>query len=295
MKRNKRHFVRNKSAGRRLLLILAAALFLLLYQYIDQPIGRAAVNGELSVHFIDVGQGDAALILSGGEAMLIDTGIYEGAQELIDYIHAQGVQKLTYAVATHPHSDHIGAMDEVITKFPIESFLKTEAVNDNKPYRYMMEELADKKTNVINPQPGDSYQLGQAQFTVLAPLSMDYGSNLNNSSIVIRLDYGDTSFLFTGDAEIEEELDLVENGIAPADVLKVGHHGSETSSSNTFLDAVRPACAVISCGKDNRYGHPDAEVLKRLEERNVEILRTDEKGSIVFHSDGKELSWSGDH
>lgn len=295
MKRNKRHFVRNKSAGRRLLLILAAALFLLLYQYIDQPIGRAAVNGELSVHFIDVGQGDAALILSDGEAMLIDTGIYEGAQELIDYIHAQGVQKLTYAVATHPHSDHIGAMDEVITKFPIESFLKTEAVNDNKPYRYMMEELADKKTNVINPQPGDSYQLGQAQFTVLAPLSMDYGSNLNNSSIVIRLDYGDTSFLFTGDAEIEEELDLVENGIAPADVLKVGHHGSETSSSNTFLDAVRPACAVISCGKDNRYGHPDAEVLKRLEERNVEILRTDEKGSIVFHSDGKELSWSGDH
>lgn len=295
MKRNKRHFVRNKSAGRRLLLILAAALFLLLYQYIDQPIGRAAVNGELSVHFIDVGQGDAALILSDGEAMLIDTGIYEGAQELIDYIHAQGVQKLTCAVATHPHSDHIGAMDEVITKFPIESFLKTEAVNDNKPYRYMMEELADKKTNVINPQPGDSYQLGQAQFTVLAPLSMDYGSNLNNSSIVIRLDYGDTSFLFTGDAEIEEELDLVENGIAPADVLKVGHHGSETSSSNTFLDAVRPACAVISCGKDNRYGHPDAEVLKRLEERNVEILRTDEKGSIVFHSDGKELSWSGDH
>lgn len=295
MKRNKRHFVRNKSAGRRLLLILAAALFLLLYQYIDQPIGRAAVNGELSVHFIDVGQGDAALILSDGEAMLIDTGIYEGAQELIDYIHAQGVQKLTYAVATHPHSDHMGAMDEVITKFPIESFLKTEAVNDNKPYRYMMEELADKKTNVINPQPGDSYQLGQAQFTVLAPLSMDYGSNLNNSSIVIRLDYGDTSFLFTGDAEIEEELDLVENGIAPADVLKVGHHGSETSSSNTFLDAVRPACAVISCGKDNRYGHPDAEVLKRLEERNVEILRTDEKGSIVFHSDGKELSWSGGH
>lgn len=295
MKRNKRHFVRNKSAGRRLLLILAAALFLLLYQYIDQPIGRAAVNGELSVHFIDVGQGDAALILSDGEAMLIDTGIYEGAQELIDYIHAQGVQKLTYAVATHPHNDHIGAMDEVITKFPIESFLKTEAVNDNKPYRYMMEELADKKTNVINPQPGDSYQLGQAQFTVLAPLSMDYGSNLNNSSIVIRLDYGDTSFLFTGDAEIEEELDLVENGIAPADVLKVGHHGSETSSSNTFLDAVRPACAVISCGRNNRYGHPDAEVLKRLEERNVEILRTDEKGSIVFHSDGKELSWSGDH
>lgn len=295
MKRNKRHFVRNKSAGRRLLLILAAALFLLLYRYIDQPIGRAAVNGELSVHFIDVGQGDAVLILSDGEAMLIDTGIYEGAQELIDYIHAQGVQKLTCAVATHPHSDHIGAMDEVITKFPIESFLKTEAVNDNKPYRYMMEELADKKTNVINPQPGDSYQLGQAQFTVLAPLSMDYGSNLNNSSIVIRLDYGDTSFLFTGDAEIEEELDLVENGIAPADVLKVGHHGSETSSSNTFLDAVRPACAVISCGKDNRYGHPDAEVLKRLEERNVEILRTDEKGSIVFHSDGKELSWSGDH
>lgn len=295
MKRNKRHFVRNKCAGRRLLLILAAALFLLLYQYIDQPIGRAAVNGELSVHFIDVGQGDAALILSDGEAMLIDTGIYEGAQELIDYIHAQGVQKLTYAVATHPHSDHIGAMDEVITKFPIESFLKTEAVNDNKPYRYMMEELADKKTNVINPQSGDSYQLGQAQFTVLAPLSMDYGSNLNNSSIVIRLDYGDTSFLFTGDAEIEEELDLVENGIAPADVLKVGHHGSETSSSNTFLDAVRPACAVISCGRGNRYGHPDAEVLKRLEEREVEILRTDEKGSIVFHSDGKELSWSGDH
>lgn len=295
MKRGKRNFIRNKSAGRRLLLILAAALFLLLYQYIDQPIGRAAVNGELSVHFIDVGQGDAALILSDGEAMLIDTGVYEGAQELIDYIHTQGVQELTYAVATHPHSDHMGAMDEVIAAFPMDGFLKTDAVNDNKPYRYMMEALADKKTNVINPQPGDSYQLGQAQFTVLAPLSMDYGSNLNNSSIVIRLEYGDTSFLFTGDAEIEEELDLVENDIAPADVLKVGHHGSETSSSNTFLDAVRPACAVISCGKDNRYGHPDAEVLKRLEERNVEILRTDEKGSIVFRSDGKELSWSGDH
>lgn len=274
-------------------MILAAALFLLLYRYIDQPIGRAAVNGELSVHFIDVGQGDAALILSDGEAMLIDTGVYEGAQDLIDYIHAQGVQELTYAVATHPHSDHIGAMDEVIATFPIESFLKTEAVNDNKPYRYMMEELTDKKTNVINPQPGESYQLGQAQFTVLAPLSMDYGSNLNNSSIVIRLDYGDNSFLFTGDAEIEEELDLVENGIAPADVLKVGHHGSETSSSNTFLDAVRPASAVISCGRNNRYGHPDAEVVKRLEERNVEILRTDEKGSIVFRSDGKELSWTG--
>lgn len=245
-------------------------------------------SGELKVHFIDVGQADAILIEQDHQYMLIDAGNNNDSDLVVDYLKEQNVEKLQYMIGTHPHEDHIGGSDAVIDNFDIDQIFMPKVVNTTKTFKDVITAIKNKNLTITTPKVGESYKLGDAEWTILAPNSKEY-EELNDYSIVIRLVFGRSSFMFMGDAERiseEEILDHKDVEIA-SDVLKVGHHGSSSSTSEEFLEAVNPQYAVISAGKDNQYGHPHEEIITRLLEKNIEILRTDESGTIIFTADGK--------
>lgn len=246
---------------------------------------------DLSVHFIDVGQGDATLIMCDSHAMLIDTGDNTKGTTLQLYLNKQGVSKLDYLVLTHPDADHIGGADVIITKFDIDNIFMSDYAEDTKTYKEVLDALKQKNESWSMPAVGDTYALGDAAFTILAPL--DTYSTTNDSSIVLMITHGKNKFLFTGDCSEHAEDDLVaDRQSLSADVYQVGHHGSRYSSSQDLMDAVSPTYAVISCGEDNSYGHPSAEVLNRFRAMGIRVFRTDEQGSIVATSDGTEITWN---
>lgn len=248
-------------------------------------------ESELAVHFLDIGQGDAALIACDGEYMLIDAGDNDKGTAVQNYLTKQGVTKLKYVIGTHPDADHIGGLDVILYKFECETVMMPDIANDTATYRDVIDTMHTKGYENTLPRVGDSYTLGSAEFTILGPEKIY--SDTNNSSIVLRLTHGNNSFLFMGDAKEEAETDILNGDImVDADVLKVGHHGSRTASSKEFLQAVSPAYAVISCAEDNSYGHPHAETLNNLRALGVQVFRTDEQGTIVVTSDGKELEWN---
>lgn len=246
---------------------------------------------EMEVHFLDVGQGDATLILCGTEAMLIDAGDDSQGTNVQNYLQKQGVETLKYVICTHPDEDHIGGMDVILYKFDCETVFMTEEEKDTDIYRDVADSMARKGYRRTLPVPGQQYQLGDAVFTILGPASMD--SDSNNNSIAILLAHGEDAFLFTGDAEEGEEAALLASGLPlDADVYKAGHHGSRTSSSRELLEAVSPTCAVISCGEGNSYGHPHGDTLDNLRAMGASVYRTDEQGTIVATSSGKGITWN---
>nr|PZN07835.1 MAG: MBL fold metallo-hydrolase [Caldicoprobacter oshimai] len=247
------------------------------------------INDGLTVHFIDVGQADSILITMKDAAMLIDAGNNADSQLVVDYIKDRGITTLDYVVATHPHEDHIGGMDAVINAFEVKSIIMPRVESTTKTFEDVLEAISNKGLKVTPPVPGTKYPLGEAEFTILAPNSASY-EDTNDYSVVIKLQYGATSFLFTGDAGFESEEEMLEKGYdLRADLLKVAHHGSRYSTSMEFLEAVQPKIAVISVGKDNDYGHPAPETLQRLRQAGAEIYRTDESGTIIATSDGKAI------
>lgn len=251
------------------------------------------VNGSFQVHYIDVGQGDATLITCNDKAMLIDAGENDQGTKIQNYLQKQGITKLDYVIGTHPDSDHIGGLDVIIYKFDCATILLPDYQKDTKTYDDVINTMKNKNYNNTLPNVGDTFQLSDATFTIVAPNNYSYGDTTNNYSIGIILKYGDNSFLFTGDAENEAEEDIVANGIdISADVYQVGHHGSSSSSTELLLDAVNPEYAVISCGEENIYGHPQAEVLNHFRERGIKVFRTDEQGTIVATSDGKNITFN---
>ncbi len=256
--------------------------------------GSAAQNGDgenLTVHFIDVGQGDATLITLGEHAMLIDAGNNDMGTTVQLYLKKQGVKKLDYVIGTHPDADHIGGLDVILTKFDCERVIMPEIERENTTYREVTEAMKYRRYEKTLPATGETYSFGTATFTVVSAEG-DYGEEYNNYSVGIRLSYGDTAFLFVGDAEKAAEDAMLEAGISlKADVLKVGHHGSSDSTSEAFLAAVNPEAAVISCGMGNDYGHPHRRTLDRLREEKIAVYRTDEQGSIVAISDGESISF----
>ena len=248
-------------------------------------------SSGLEVHFIDVGQGDATLIKADGHAMLIDAGENDKGTAVQLYLQKQGVEQLDYLILTHTDSDHIGGADVIVSKFDIGQIFLSDFKKDNKTYRELMDSMKYKNMTFSTPEAGAEYELGSAEFTVIAP--NDTYEDANNSSMALILDYGDNSFLFSGDCEEEAEQDILANGLdLDVDVYQVGHHGSRSSSTEEFLDAMSPEYAVISCAEGNSYGHPHAKTLNNLRARSIKVFRTDEQGSIIAYSDGTNLTWN---
>ena len=247
----------------------------------------------IEVHFIDVGQADAILIKAPtGENMLIDAGNNADRPEVVSYLKKQGINKIDVLVGTHPHEDHIGGLDNVINSFDIGQIYMPKVSHTTKTFEDVLIAIQNKGLKVTTPVPGSTFDLGTAKCTILAPNNSSY-EGLNNYSIVVKLEYGNTSFLFTGDAESVSEQEMLSKGYdLKTDALKIGHHGSDSSTTQAFLDAVNPKYAIIMVGKDNSYGHPSKVVMDRLQAKSVAVYRTDENGTIVATSDGNNITFN---
>jgi competence protein ComEC len=262
-------------------------VLLLVWFVIERPdLGTVLPDGAVFVHYIDVGQGESVLIRTPGGNMLIDTGEYGYIDKVSGYLREHGVSRIDILVATHPHSDHIGGMAEVIGDFDIGMVLMPRAEHTGRAFERMLIAMQERGLRAHAPVAGETFNLGGAEFTVLAPNSENY-ENLNNFSIVLRMVYGGHAFVFTGDAEGLSEREMLGNGMElSAAFLQLGHHGSKTSTTENFLDAVRPVVAVISTGTGNSYGHPHPDILDRLAETGIDVFRTDRNGDIVVETDG---------
>ena len=248
--------------------------------------------GNLEVHFIDVGQGDCTLIISDGHSLLIDAGDNSKGTAIQSYLTKQGIEKLDYVIGTHPDEDHIGGLDVILYKFDCETVIMPDYAKGTRSYDDVIQIVKNKNYKITYPVVGETYILGSATFTIIAPNS-NYGNNANDYSVGMMLQHGNNKFVFTGDAEEVSEADILKNGIdISANVFKVSHHGSKTSSTQAFLNAIDPEYAVISCGEGNGYGHPHAQTLNTLRAMDVQVFRTDEQGSIIADSDGQTITWN---
>lgn len=248
-----------------------------------------ADENTLNVYFIDVGQADSILLENKGHYMLIDAGNNEDGPKLVKYFSEFGIKEFDYVVGTHAHEDHIGGMDDIIKNFKIDNFYMPDAITTTKTFEDVLDAL--EETNVIfqTPKVNQTFNLQDTTITTLSVTADE--KNLNDTSIVLKVKHGTNTFLFMGDASTKIEKNLLNKDIK-SDVLKIGHHGSRYSTSLEFLKKVSPEYAVISVGENNTYKHPHEEILKRLEEQNIQIYRTDKQGTILAKSNGSIITFS---
>lgn len=255
----------------------------------------SSVEGELQMHTIDVGQGDSILLCEGKNTMLVDSGTKANGRKVVQYLKELGINKIDVLVATHPHDDHMGGMSEVIQNFEIGTLYALDHSEDNITtiwYQEFLDAVIEKNVNWVFPKVGDEITLGQTIVKVIAPQEKDE-TNQNNNSIVLRVSFGNTDILLTGDSEKEVEQVLIKQNIElESEILKVAHHGSDTSNTKAFLEKVKPQYAVISAKKGNTYGHPKQKIMELLKSLNTKVYRTDEQGSIVMKTDGTKIKFN---
>ena len=246
----------------------------------------------MAVHFIDVGQGLSILVQSGGQNLLYDGGDQEHASEVVSYLQQQNVQNIDYMISSHYDEDHVSGLIDCMNTFTVSDIIGADYAQDSDVFTEFMDTASSKGLEVRYPFVGDSYSLGTGSFTILAPEGIN-AADSNNNSVVIKLENGSTSFIFTGDAEETSEQDMIKpDANLDCDVLCVGHHGASSSTSWDFLEATTPEYAVISCGLNNQYGHPSEETLERLSDMDIPVFRTDEQGTIIAQSDGSSIIWN---
>lgn len=246
-------------------------------------------GASATVHFIDVGQGDSEFIeLPDGKTVLIDASTRSAGEDVVSYIEDLGYDAIDIVIATHPHEDHIGGLPDVIDAFDIGQMYMSNGITTTKIFETLMDKISENMIPVDVPDAGMTLMSGEGYtFACVGPINDGY-DDLNNYSLVTRLDVGSSSFLFTGDCEAVCEQEMIDAGVdLDVDILKVGHHGSSTSSNEAFLEAVSPEVAVISCGVDNEYGHPHDETLEKLNAVGCDVLRTDLNGDIAISTDGE--------
>lgn len=251
-------------------------------------------DSELMISYMDVGQGDAAYIKVNGNDILIDAGPRSNSKELLEQLKAKNIDDFELVIATHPHEDHIGGMVYVFKEYEVKAFYSPKITHTTKTYENLVKAVKDEGLKTKELKGGMVIDLGEgAKFEVFTPQKSEY-EELNDYSPIMKLSFGDTSYLFTGDAEklAEEEALAKYKTSLDSDVIKFGHHGSSSSSSNAFIEAVSPKYGIISCAKDNKYGHPHRETLDIIKKYNIKTFRTDTDGEIILTSDGKSINFN---
>ncbi len=247
--------------------------------------------GEMKVHFLDVGQGLSILVQSDGQTMIYDGGDKSTSSFVVSYLQKQNITTIDYMISSHYDSDHMAGLIGCLNAFDVKNVISSNYEHDSKLYQSFIQTVADKGLPMQHPAVGTEFSFGSGSFQILAPATIDPDDS-NKNSVAIKLTNGENSFIFTGDAESSSEKAMCESGIdLSCDVLVPGHHGSATATSWDFLQATVPEYAVISCGKDNQYGHPDKDVMDKLESMDIQVYRTDKQGTIVAVSDGTSITW----
>lgn len=282
----------SKYSNYKLFKLILPLFIIILSLFLYQTNDTSNYKNQMTIHYIDVGQGDCILIQVNNKNLLIDSGPSSNRKSLLDYLENLNIKKLDYIIATHPHEDHIGNMDTIIRRYNIGSFYSPKVTHSSTTFENMISSLVDKnlKINILN-RGVTGINLGEnTSVSVYSPLENLYSDNLNDYSPIIKITFLNNSFLFTGDAEIStENTVLSQNENLKCDILKIGHHGSSTSTSPDFITAVNPSIAIISVGKNNPYGHPTPEIISLLNSLNIKTIRTDINGSIIAISDGSNI------
>lgn len=256
-------------------------------QILEEDITR---ENPMKVHFLDVNQGLAILVQLGDEVLVYDGGERDTSSFVVAYLKEQGITEIDYLISSHYDSDHVSGLIGCLYAFDVKHVIGSNYVHDSKLYTSFMTAVEKEGLEVDYPEVGTQYLFGDATITILSPKEIVNDSNSN--SLAIKLSYGESDFIFTGDADYKSEREMVASGLdLDCEVLSVAHHGSASGTSEKFMEATTPDYAVISCGKDNGYGHPHKETLQILEKYEVEILRNDESGTIIVETDGEKFKW----
>lgn len=292
---------KNKGNKKRQFITIIIFAFLALGSYLfgvdfisntSTEVNGQSVSGNLEISYLDVGQGDSAYIRVNDFDILIDAGPKSDADRLMKQLEAKNIDDFEMIIATHPHEDHIGGMVDVFNRYEVESFYMPKVTHTTKTFQNMINAISKEGIEVQPIKEGMRFDLGQgAKIDVYSPIYESY-EEFNDYSPIMKLTFGETEFIFIGDAEAHAEQDVVAKypNDLKADVLKFGHHGSSTSSTEEFLQSVDPNYGIISCGVDNKYGHPHRETLDKITKFNIKAYRTDKQGQITLTSDGKNIS-----
>lgn len=249
-------------------------------------------NAEImQVHFLDVGQGLSILVQLGDEVLIYDGGERDASSYVVSYIQNLGITEIDYMISSHYDSDHVSGLIGCLKTFDVKHVIGSDYEHNSRLYHSFMEAVKEKGLTMQYPKVGTIYDFGEAVITILAPAEISNDSNAN--SVAIKLSYGESDFIFTGDADYASERKMVASGIdLDCEVLSLAHHGSSSGNSSLFLEKTNPEVAVISCEKNNGYGHPHVEVVELLEAMEMDVFRSDVQGTVVALSDGKNIKWS---